>query len=694
MKKILDLLIQPATIAFVVTIIIILFLPPIFNKYVIRTIEEKKISDTEIISYCDLDSDGFSEKIIYTATRENDPSFIVKNKGKTIDQWNLKGAFLGGNFFIYCDYNFDSINEMFVFTIRNDSIFITGIDPFNNEKHHFFNMFIDICRPYNGRYNCVVVPCANIDKDGDGYSELVIEVNTGMSRQPRNLYLIDILNDQVIKSPESGTSIHEPFIFDLNNDGQNEFMGDSFAHGNFKSVDSIDYPDTCAWLMVLDTSMNFIFNPVKFGMYKTCIDVEPFRPFNKNYLVVLQKHQGTENIGNKLILFDDAGNRLKERTLDDFDGVENSFLLSPNLIADNLFLFLSNGNIEQIDSDLMTIKRFDLPDILFNRPIQIDLDMDGKDEFIFTSFDGQGIIITRNDFLFPVKLEFSNDKIEGISYYSLIKQVNRLPYLYFQIKGSSFIIEYGANPLYSIKYLIWSGIFLVAYVLLFLLQKVQIIRAKKKVETEQKIASLQLKSIKGQTDPHFTLNLIDSIGNLFYKQDSEKAAYVFGKYAKLLRTTIISSEKISTSLKDELEYVRNYIDLEIFRYDDKFSYTIEIDNNLSVNTMIPKMLIHTFVENAIKHGFKHKDGLGMLEISAKKLSKLAEIRIKDNGVGRQKAKEYSKLSTGKGLQILNNMLDLYYDLRKVRITYLITDLKKTETEPEGTLITINIPLKT
>jgi len=106
------------------------------------------------------------------------------------------------------------------------------------------------------------------------------------------------------------------------------------------------------------------------------------------------------------------------------------------------------------------------------------------------------------------------------------------------------------------------------------------------------------------------------------------------------------------------------------------------------------MLIHTFVENAIKHGLKHRNGGGKLDISVEKQNRTIEVRIRDNGVGRQKAKEYSKLSTGKGLQILDNMLDLYSELRKTRISYQITDLQTDTGKADGTLVTITIPLKT
>ena len=691
-KRTVYILFHPATLALVITIIIILFLPPVFNKYQARIIESKKTIESEIYSYYDLNFDGYSEEILYQRSLNNYHSIIIRDKGKILNQWNFEGTIINQNQ-IYCDYNSDSVSEIFVFTVNNDSIFLTGISPYKTEESIFIKKFVDISKPFDGRYNCAAYFCDSPDDNDDGYKELVFSIITGISKQPRNLYLLDLFNDTIIKSPASGTAVNLPVAFDINNDENNEYFGESCAHGNYHKGDSMDYPDTCAWLMVFDRNMNFLFTPKKFGQYKTILDIKPFRPFKTNYIVVLQKHQGPENIDNKLILFTTIGNKKYERILEDFIGIESSFLISRDKIRYNdLYLFFSNGQIESIDSNLNIVSTVSLPDILHERPTPIDVDLDGTDEFVFMTKDMQGLIITRNDFTFPVKLEFTTDK-KGGARFSINKQGYENPKLFIQFVGNGYFIEYSKNPLYHIKYLIWFGIYAIIFIILFLLQKVQNIRAQKKFETEQRLAKLQLKSIKGQTDPHFTLNLIDSIGNLFYKQDSEKAAYVFGKYAKLLRTTILSSEKISVSLEKEIEYVKNYMDLEKFRYDDKFNYNIEIDKKANTQVEIPKMLIHTFVENAIKHGLKHKGVNGKLDISIEKQKKSIKVTISDNGIGRQKAKEYSKLSTGKGLKILDNMLELYYDLRKSKISYQITDLNKDDGQPDGTLVTINIPLK-
>jgi len=306
--------------------------------------------------------------------------------------------------------------------------------------------------------------------------------------------------------------------------------------------------------------------------------------------------------------------------------------------------------------------------------------------------DEQKLFITRNDFSYPVTINLINDLKSGI-YHSVIRRGNEKPQLYIQCGSHSFIFEYFKNPLHPFKYFIWAGIYGGVFLFLFLLQKVQQVRARHKYETEKKIAELQLKSIKSQTDPHFTLNLINSIGALFNRKDSEKASYIFGKYARLLKLTILSSDNIAIPIKEEIENVENYLYLEKFRYDGKFDYEFNLADGADTSIEIPKMLIHTFAENAIKHGIKHLKGKGNIKISIGYDKKFFYIQIEDNGVGRAKAAEYSGLSTGKGLKILGDMMKLYYELKKVKITFEITDLFDNFNNPKGTLVKITIPVE-
>jgi LytS/YehU family sensor histidine kinase len=212
-----------------------------------------------------------------------------------------------------------------------------------------------------------------------------------------------------------------------------------------------------------------------------------------------------------------------------------------------------------------------------------------------------------------------------------------------------------------------------------------------KLQTERKIASLQLKAVKNQVDPHFTLNILNAIGSLYATENNrDKADYIFGMYAKLIRQTVISSDQIIIPLAEELEFVRNYIDLEKFRCDNSFDYVIDIGKEIDLQTKIPRMLIHTFVENAIKYAIRSKSEGGLLKIYLSAKDHFYQILIEDNGPGLESSLASDK-GTGKGLLILNELIDLYYKLEKVKITYNLQNITGPGNTISGTRAMIEIP---
>jgi len=154
---------------------------------------------------------------------------------------------------------------------------------------------------------------------------------------------------------------------------------------------------------------------------------------------------------------------------------------------------------------------------------------------------------------------------------------------------------------------------------------------------------------------------------------------------------VSNSDNIHISLQDELDFVTSYLELEKFKYSGKFSFQINMQENVDKQILVPKMLIHIFVENAIKHGLKHLDTDGELFIDGVQKNGSIHISITDNGIGRAKAKEYGSFSTGKGLSIMDQILEHYYSLQKAKISYKINDLYKNN-NASGTEIKIRIPV--
>lgn len=226
--------------------------------------------------------------------------------------------------------------------------------------------------------------------------------------------------------------------------------------------------------------------------------------------------------------------------------------------------------------------------------------------------------------------------------------------------------------------------------ILFLKRKRNI---QKKAEAERQINELQLKTIRSQMDPHFTFNALNTISSVIYQQDRDKAYRYFTKFAKLVRNSLEMSDKISRTLEEELDFTQNYLDLEKIRFHKNFDFYIDLAENVDFKIQVPKMIIQSYTENAVKHGLKHKSTDRKLWIKIFSDLKILQVVVEDNGIGRLAASQKNELSTGKGLNIMQTIYDLYYKLYKRKISQLIEDLYDSEGTPSGTRVTISIPIK-
>jgi two-component sensor histidine kinase len=213
------------------------------------------------------------------------------------------------------------------------------------------------------------------------------------------------------------------------------------------------------------------------------------------------------------------------------------------------------------------------------------------------------------------------------------------------------------------------------------------------LESEKKFAELQLISIRHQIDPHFTFNAMNSIASVIMKEEKEKAYNYFVKLANLIRQVLASGDKLTRSLSDEMVIVRNYLEIEKFRFGDSFTFNIDIIGSVNFDQEVPKKVIQTFVENALKHGLRNKQtGTGIISITIHEADEKLSIVVEDNGIGREKAKEFSQRSSGRGIEILTYYYNFLDRSNNQHIRHEITDLYNEMEEPSGTRVTIIIPL--
>jgi LytS/YehU family sensor histidine kinase len=144
-------------------------------------------------------------------------------------------------------------------------------------------------------------------------------------------------------------------------------------------------------------------------------------------------------------------------------------------------------------------------------------------------------------------------------------------------------------------------------------------------------------------------------------------------------------------LEEEIDFVKNYIELERFRNSDSFSFIIDINPNVDLKFRIPRMLIHTYVENAIKYGIRRKLSGGFLKIFIQYVNRSIRIIIEDNGPGLNSTNTLTN-STGKGFVIVKQLIDLFHKLEKIRISTSMNNITGQNGEVLGARAVIELPV--
>ncbi len=206
---------------------------------------------------------------------------------------------------------------------------------------------------------------------------------------------------------------------------------------------------------------------------------------------------------------------------------------------------------------------------------------------------------------------------------------------------------------------------------------------------------IKLQSLRTQMNPHFIFNSLNSVNNFISKNDERSANKYLADFSKLMRTVLKNSDQDFVSLETEIQTLRIYLDLEHFRFGEKFDYTLEVENEIDPQHVeIPPMLIQPYIENAIWHGLRYKEEKGLLTIRFFTEDEKLYCTVQDNGIGRKKSAEL-KTNNQKNYQStgIKNTRERIELLNKLHGTQLDISIFDTESggQSTGTMVKISLP---
>ena len=189
---------------------------------------------------------------------------------------------------------------------------------------------------------------------------------------------------------------------------------------------------------------------------------------------------------------------------------------------------------------------------------------------------------------------------------------------------------------------------------------------KKGYVKEIQLKNAKIRTLEEQINPHFLYNTLQIIQMLSATNRNEDVINVTTCLGKMLRFSLDSQGEIK--LGDEIENIKNYFRILKYRFGDSFDYKVIIDEKL-YNCRTVKFLLQPFVENSVKHGFKDKQGLWEIAITAVEINGEIAVIIRDNGTGIEKGKlkeikktllEGTSEGNGIGMRNVNTRIKLYY----------------------------------
>jgi LytS/YehU family sensor histidine kinase len=211
---------------------------------------------------------------------------------------------------------------------------------------------------------------------------------------------------------------------------------------------------------------------------------------------------------------------------------------------------------------------------------------------------------------------------------------------------------------------------------------------------ERRIGEVEMSALRAQMNPHFLFNSLNSINRYIVKHEPRIASEYLTKFSRLMRSVLNNSKEKLVPLKDDLDALLLYIDLESLRFTNRFELvsSIELEDDPGA-IMVPPLLLQPYVENAIWHGLMHKkEGAPVLKVSIHQHKDALRCEVEDNGLGRAHAALLRSRSSiqreSMGTRITQDRLDLLKRLYNMDVSVVYTDLMDAAQRPLGTRVTL------
>jgi two-component system LytT family sensor kinase len=199
-------------------------------------------------------------------------------------------------------------------------------------------------------------------------------------------------------------------------------------------------------------------------------------------------------------------------------------------------------------------------------------------------------------------------------------------------------------------------------------------------EQEKLLLAARIEALSNRINPHFLFNTLTSISSLIRTQP-DTARMLITKLSGLLRRLMRSTDHF-VSLREELESIDQYLDIEVVRFGPQLRVVKDIGPD-TLDLIVPSMLLQPIIENSIKHGLSRKVGGGRITIRTSRRGDRSLIEVEDDGLGMTEERLKEALEGGIGLSNVNERLRTIYGAA--------CTLKLSSVTGRGTSVSVEIP---
>ncbi len=274
-----------------------------------------------------------------------------------------------------------------------------------------------------------------------------------------------------------------------------------------------------------------------------------------------------------------------------------------------------------------------------------------------------------------------------------VKAINSFGKKSSQIAVFSFVIK---KPYYQTAWFRIVSVLvalIIVFLIFYMIFRVKVRELRRRSKMEQELNVFRQQALSAQMNPHFIYNSLNSVQSYILKNERINSSEYLSKFGNLMRRVLNNSQKLTITLEEEIEALKLYVNMELMRFKNAFVFNLQIANDIALDRIfVPPMIIQPYVENAIHHGLRLKEGDKKLDVIIDKTEVGVYIIIQDNGIGRKKAAELQrnkqKSYKSYGTEITGKRLMLYNELYSNKVKILTNDLTASNHEETGTKVEI------